>query len=363
MHMRFSFLSLLLLGTMFFHGVSAQTNATELYQNAQSFMKSGDYANAILILNRAVELAPESALYKQELAYAYSLNNNLRDAEKLIKVVLRSNAANVQTYQIAGNIFKAEKDLKAAEKNFKRGLKKFPNSGDLYSELGQVYYIQREYTDALQSWVKGIEVNPEYAPNYYFAARTYYHSKDKFWAVIYGEIFINLERFTNRTSEMKKILLASYKALFNDRASMGIQQPVSTDKSRSTLDNPDFRVAFLDALNKGSEVIITRGVTPETMVMLRTRFVLKWNDFYKFVYPYSLFDYYRQLLKEGLFEAYNQWVFGPAANLDAYKGWVTRHESTMNRLIEYLNNHSLKPSDDEFYQKGKVTFEPVALAQ
>lgn len=343
-----------------FQPAFSQTTGNALFQRAQTFLRSGDYANAILVLNQAVELEPESALYKQQLAYAYSLNNNLDQAEKTIKEVLRSNAANVQTYQIAGNIYKAKRDLKAAERNFKRGLKNFPNSGDLYSELGQVYYDQREYTDALNSWVKGIEVDPDYAPNYYYAARTYYYSKDKFWAVIYGEIFINLERFTNRTSEMKKILLASYKALFNGNDFLEAQ-PLPGDTDNTSTNKPDFRKAFLITLRKSSENLISRGITPETLVMMRTRFVLYWNDFYKFIYPYTLFDYYKQLLKNGLFEAYNQWMFGPAADPAGYKLWVKKHEVVMHQLINYLNNRSLHPEENQFYQTGKIVFEPVSL--
>lgn len=339
-----------------------QTRGAALYQRAQSFLRSGDYANAILVLNQAVELAPESALYKQQLAYAYSLNNNLDEAEKTIKDVLRSNAANVQTYQIAGNIYKAKRDLRGAERNFKRGLRKFPNSGDLYSELGQVYYAEREYTDALSSWVKGIEVDPDYAPNYYYAARTYYYSNDKFWAVIYGELFINLERFTNRTSEMKKILLASYKALFNNNAFLEIQ-PTLTKNSYSSLDTPDFKKAFLNTLAKSANTLIARGITPETLVMMRTRFILYWDNFYKFIYPYALFNYYQQLLKNGLFEAYNQWIFGPAADPAAYKAWVRNHQDVMHQLIDYLNNHSLQPRESQFYQKEKVVFEPASMPQ
>lgn len=344
-------------------GISkAQTSASDLYNTALSFMRSSDYSNAILVLNRAVELAPENAQYRKQLAYAYYLNNNLQQAEATIKPVLNSDAADVQTYQIAGDIYIAENDPKTAEKNYKRGLKKFPDAGELYNELGIIYYNERKYTDALQTWLTGIKVNPDYASNYYNAARIYYSSKDKVWAVLYGEIFINLERYTSRTAEMKGILLSAYKDLFTSGNALSPQLPVFDDKKQSSA--PDFRDAFLSALSKGAGTIVTRGVTPQTLVMLRTRFVLSWDNFYKYRYPFALFNFQQQLLKEGLFEAYNEWLFGPVSNLPEYKYWVEKHPDEMQRMINYLNDHSLKPQTGQYYhQKGKVTFEPVGLPQ
>ncbi len=347
----------------------SQSGATALYDRAQHFIRSGDYSNAIILLKRTLELQPQSALYRQTLAYAYSLNRDYDDAEKLIKTVLRSNAANEQTYQIAGNIYRAQHNLKKAERNYKKGLKQLPNSGVLYSELGQVYYDERQYTNALQSWVAGIRIAPDYAPNYYFAARTYYYSQDKFWTIIYGELFINLERYTNRTSDMKKMLLDAYKSIINSSITLSLTTPGATPPEAknndgfSTLDKPDFKTAVLTTLGKSAEIAINRGVTPETLVMVRTQFLLNWANFYKLVYPYSLFNYYSLLLKNGLFEAYNQWVFGPAASPAAYKSWVKRNGTLMHRLIDFLNDHSLKPVAGQFYQKGKIEFISAALTK
>ncbi|MGH2643738.1 MAG: tetratricopeptide repeat protein, partial [Chitinophagaceae bacterium] len=168
MRIRTTLLILFLIVSCF--GISkAQSNAPDLYNTALSFMRSSDYANAILVLNRAVQLAPENAQYRKQLAYAYYLNNNLQQAEVTIKQVLNSDAADVQTYQIAGDIYVAENDSKTAEKNYKKGLKKFPNAGELYNELGIIYYNERKYTDALGTWLSGIKVDPGYASNYYNA--------------------------------------------------------------------------------------------------------------------------------------------------------------------------------------------------
>src|SRR5690348_8649275 len=61
----------------------AQSDASQLYDRARSFMRSGDYANAILVLNRAIKMAPENAEYRKQLAFSYYLNGDLKQAQKV----------------------------------------------------------------------------------------------------------------------------------------------------------------------------------------------------------------------------------------------------------------------------------------
>ena len=50
-------------------------------------------------------------------------------------------------------------------------------------------------------------------------------------------------------------------------------------------------------MNKQSS-LATRGITTETLTMIRTRFILEWFDKYAAKFPYKLFDYERQLYKK-----------------------------------------------------------------
>ena len=47
----------------------------------------------------------------------------------------------------------------------------------------------------------------------------------------------------------------------------------------------------------------------------RTRFILDWSKTYGAKFPFKLFDFQQQLLREGMFEAYNQWLFGAGESL------------------------------------------------
>ena len=66
----------------------------------------------------------------------------------------------------------------------------------------------------IEQWELGIKTDPSYAGNYYYASRYYFFTTDKVWALIYGEIFINMESYSSKTAEMKSLLLDGYKKFF-----------------------------------------------------------------------------------------------------------------------------------------------------
>ena len=76
----------------------------------------------------------------------------------------------------------------------------------------------------------------------------------------------------------------------------------------------DFAKAVFQTYNKQSS-LTSRGITLESLNMIRTRFILDWYNTYAAKFPYKLFDYQQQLIREGMFEAYNSWLFDPLTTL------------------------------------------------
>ncbi len=341
----------------------SQVPGSDLFNTARTFIKTGDYSNAVLVLNQAVQADPNNLEYLQELAYAEYLRQDYGNAYRLIHQLLDRDDAGEQTYQIAGDIYQARNDFNGANKVYEKGLKKFPESGELNNDLGSLLYKEKKYQEALRTWVNGIMVDPSFAGNYYNAARMYYYSKDKVWSLIYGEIFVNLESFSSRTAEMRGILLASYKKLFDNpqllTSGLDVSGPESRDNSASEM---DFRTAFLETLTRQAGVITT-GITTENLIMLRTRFLLDWESRYMDQFPFALFSYQQKLLRQGLFEAYNQWIFGPAANGPAFRNWMNLHKDRYEELSQYMGDHPLKPVLDQAYNTGKIVFEENAAFQ
>src|SRR5579863_189588 len=297
-----------------------------LHRIARQFMRTGDYPNAIIVLTNALKKDPSNIELEKDLTFSYYLQRNYSAAIESGRKLIERNDADEQCYQILGMAYKAIDEKKQADKMYKQGIKKFPSSGELYNEYGEMLWVEKD-AEAIKFWEKGIEVDPNYSSNYYNASRFYYYTYDKVWSLIYGEIFINMESYSKRTPEIKSLLVDGYKKLFTD-----LKSPKSVSK------NP-FENAFLAVMTDQSPSVAL-GVTPESLNILRSKFILEWFVKYADKYPFRLFEYQRQLLKEGLFDAYDQWAFGAASGLAAFQMWTAQHTDDYNRFI--------------YFQKGRV---------
>jgi len=97
--------------------------------------------------------------------------------------------------------------------------------------------------------------------------------------------------------------------------------------------------------------VIGNGVTPETLASLRTRFLLAWFAKNASTFPFRLFDYQQQLAKEGMFDAYNQWIFGAADNLQSFQQWTATHSEEYNKFNTFQKNRVFKVPAGQNYQK------------
>ncbi len=316
----------------YFHGYTQPPDSKQLQETARTFMRQADYANAILVLNRGLQQDPKNMAMVKDLAMSYYYQKDNKKALETIQPLLESNEADDQSFQIAGNIYKDLEMLKECEKLYKKGIRKFPESGALYNEYGELLWAQKNYA-AIKQWESGIEKDPSFSKNYYNACRFYHLTTDKIWSILYGEIFVNMEPVGRNSPEIKDILLDNYKKLFADA---NLQQKTSSKNA--------FEKAFLETMNRQS-ALVSQGINTEILTMIRTRFILDWSNNYKTVFPYKLFEYHQQLLQEGMFDAYNQWIFGSSENLTRYQNWTLSNKEAYN---EFTN-----------FQKGRIFKIPV----
>jgi tetratricopeptide (TPR) repeat protein len=308
-----------------------------LQQTARNFMMQGDYNNAVLVLNKALEQEPRNLELSKDLVMAHFYKSDYPKAQTALNPLLERSDADAAVYQLAGMLYKATGDLKECDRIYKKGLKTFPNSGALYNDYGELLWGKDDYS-AIKQWEKGIEIDPNYSANYYNAARYYYLTQDKVWSIVYGELFVNMESYSRRTIEVKNLLLESYKKLYTDADMMAKQDTK----------NP-FVVAFLSNMGKQASVA-AKGITPESLTMIRTRFILDWFEKDGAKFPFRLFEYQRQLLKEGIFDAYNQWIFGSVQNLTAFQNWTSNHNDEYSQFTNAQRNRLFKITPGQYYQ-------------
>ncbi len=318
-------------------GFSQNNDLLQLHENARTFMRQGDYNNSILVLNRCLQIAPENLEVMKDLSLNYFYQKDNNKALDYIKPLLDRDDADDQCFQIAGNIYKALLLPKECEKAYKKGLKKFPSSGPLYSDMGELMYAQKNY-DAIRQWEKGIEADPSYSRNYFNAAKFYFLTTDKVWSIIYSEVFINMEPNSNKTPEMKELLLESYKKLFSD-----------VNMEQNSKDKNDFVKAYLQCMNKQS-FLASQGINTETLTMIRARFILDWNNNASAKFAHRLFDEHRKLLQEGMFDAYNQWLLGSVQNLAGFQNWISTHSTEYAAFTDFQKSRVFVMPAGQYYR-------------
>ena len=310
-----------------------------LHETAKTFMRAGDFDNAIIVLIRALQQDKKNLEMQKDLVMSYYLKRDYVKALDGVKSLIDRDDADVVVFQIAGNVYKALEQVKECDKLYKKALKKFPKSGPLYSEYGELLWASKDFS-AIEQWEEGIKVDPGYSGNYYNAALFYFYAKDKVWSLMYGEIFVNMESLGERGAAMKQLLLQGYKEkLFADADLMK-----GEEKNKS-----EFAKKFLEGMSRQSS-LANKGLTTEILIMIRTRFLLDWYTNNATKFPFRLFDFQRQLLTEGMFDAYNQWLFGTSENLAAYENWTKTHPEEYNGFSSFQKSRVFRIPPGQYYQ-------------
>ncbi|HNF29039.1 MAG TPA: tetratricopeptide repeat protein [Chitinophagaceae bacterium] len=324
--------------------VVAQPNQTakELHETARTFMRQGDYDNALLVIKRAAEQDPDNLEILKDLAFLYFLKRDYANAMQIGKVIIDRPDADVQSFQILGLTYKAIAEYKECKKLYKKALAKFPESGVIYNEYGELLAMDNDLNNAIVQWEKGIEVDANYSSNYYNAVKYYAQNPNPelLWIALHGENFVNLESYTARTKEIKKIILEAYKKMY---AYSNLLE--NTPKKTS-----GFETAVLSILNNSKD-IANNGINAESLMAIKARFVLDWFEGKQQKFPFRLFDHYQHMLKEGIFDAYNQWLYGSVANADAYELWIKNNDKQAEAFKKFQNARVYKIPQGQYYKK------------
>ncbi|MEO6832241.1 MAG: hypothetical protein ABI378_07575, partial [Chitinophagaceae bacterium] len=108
--------------------------------------------------------------------------------------------------------------------------------------------------------------------------------------------------------------------------------------------------------------VVADGITTENLIMLRTRFTMDWMANYQSRFPYTLFSYWDAMLREGHFDAYNQWLFGKAENASQFEAWTKFHPDVIPAYNTYYELHPLIMYASDNYNSGvsKKIFEQAS---
>jgi tetratricopeptide (TPR) repeat protein len=316
-------------------GVYAQ-DAKRLHEMGKNYMIDGEYSNAESLLNDAYNLDTSNIVFAKDLALCLYFEKDYKRGIRLLTNKIDAGIADDQTFLILGNFYTANQQLVEAENLYLKAIKKFPSNGSFYNEIGELLSSQKN-TKCIDFWERGIELDPTYARNYFNACK-YFESTEPIWSIIYGETYVNLDPLNQKTAEIKDILLNNYKNYFADLSN-----------ERYIKEKNKFMQKVIANLSKQFNIVVEKGITTSTLTMIRTKFILDWYKDKTEKYPFKLFELQLKLLREGMFESYNQWLFGSAENLSAFQNWTQLHSQEYAEFMQYFNTNTFKPVKEEFY--------------
>jgi tetratricopeptide (TPR) repeat protein len=328
----------------------------ELVRRAIQLMDGGQPAEAVTLLQQGLTKWPKDFFVRYELAYAHYLQKDYaRTLELTEELVKEDHPLGDQCYKMMGNVLDLMGKPKKAIKAYEKGLEKYPNSGKIYLELTVMALKEDDLQKALNYCEKGIEVEPGHSSNYYWAAKLLTNSSEKIWAVLYGEMFINLEPRSARTKEISKLLFETYQSAVTSKGDTSIAVSFSQRGNTIYLKNANdfikkvsmgtalpFEGTWELAMAPGTGALIS-GIHLGNLHQCRQLHLQNW--FAKAesakAYPCLLFDHHQKLVDSGHFEAYNYWLFSQGEP-KAFETWLAANPKAFDQFAEWLRQNPLK---------------------
>lgn len=353
-----SFVFFFFIGQTVFGQEKNREKASSKGKEAIQLMDSGKVDESILLLKEAQNLDPANITYPYELGYAYYLKKDYKSTIKFLENIKNEKTVNDRVYQLLGNAYDMLGESDSAVGIYESGLKLFPKSGHLYLEMGAIQRVKGDLEKALGFYEKGIQVDPGFSSNYYWASKLFCISDEKVWGMIYGEIFMNLERNSKRTAEISELIYNQYNNQIKFKGDTGIS--VSFSKNAFIHEGPaadpnQIKLPFGIGVYETTlalSMIGLNSININTLDTIRTNFI---NNYFKNkhdkIFPNVLFNYQKKIIDLGYSEAYNHWIL-MKGDEDRFEKWLANNEEKWTDFTNWFMKNPLKvDSANSFFRE------------
>jgi hypothetical protein len=323
--------------------VFAQATNNNNLEHAKLLIETAKYKEAKTILVELQKKDKKNNAVLFELAYCNYHLGFFNEVINNLTLLKEENYTSPLHYQMLGNSQDNEFKRAEAKNTLKIGIEKFPNAGELYYEIGVINLAEKKLDIALNYFEKGIMQDDNYAGNYYWAAKLFSNSNNKYWALIYGEQFMLLEPSTKRSKEICNLLIALYNKcisltgngnvdvmFFDIENNNKYASKESTFESTCLLLNYSFAASKLDNFNTIQDLYTLRNLFIENIIELKQ----------DNLYQNSLFDYWKKLKANNLWQAYNYWLFQEKSATEVL-AYVKQNQQDWQKFITYLSSENL----------------------
>jgi hypothetical protein len=332
------------------HAQSNAEKAMDKMIEAIKLIDENKTDDAIAVLKEAQTLDQKNIDITYEIAHCYYTKGEYKTAIPYLEKIIKTSSALDHVYQLLGNSYANEFNHQQALATYKTGIAKFPNSGPLHAEIGIYFLANKQLNKALNYFEHGIKVDPLFAANYYHAAKLFAASDNKIWGIIYGELFMNMERNSLRTQEISKLLFNTYQQAIIYKNATFIGTDFSNPKSKQGDSSFNGTLKKDNFVQQIVEPNITSICKEYTSINLQNLHAIR-NQFLKNIASQTtkgasniLFSYQQQMKDASVFEAYNYWLFNKGDET-AFKAWASGNKADFNFFLKWYQQHPILMDD------------------
>lgn len=327
----------------------------EVY-NAIKLIDEGKYDEGITILKECEKIDPKDITYPYEIAFAYTQKKDYQTAISILEKANEYPNVNDNYYALLGNAYDMSDNPEKAIKIYDEGLKKFPNSGKLYLEKGVVLEYEKKFINAIETYEAGIKAEPSHPSNYYRVSKIYLNSNDILSGLMYGEIFVNLERTTTRTREISELLYDGYKKAIkfdHDEIKIDFCPAIVDAGNYDKTKQLPFCIIF--AKNFALSMLNQKEINLDTLASIRKEFLKNYYvEDYK-NHPNLLIGYHKKMEDNNIFNGYNHYIF-QIGDPEAFKNWQTNNKAEYDKFVNWYttNENILKVNKTNLYISDQI---------
>lgn len=147
-----------------------------LYQEACSYEYKGDYATAISIIQKALNVNGDDAMLYTKIAGLFADAGNYEEALGAYKKALRIRPNDAFIYISIGNILQTMGDYENAYNSYMQAQQIYPEYKYNYLNLANIQYIRKKYKEAIEYYTIFLNAYPEHLDASENLANVYYAS-------------------------------------------------------------------------------------------------------------------------------------------------------------------------------------------
>jgi hypothetical protein len=324
--------------------VFAQSSVDSLTQAGIGLHDKGQYADAVSLYAKALEIEPNSATVHYEMAmtcmYAKEYEKAVIHAQKVIDLGDKVAAG---AYDIKGNSLDYLGKTDEAIKTFEKGIRQFPDYHLLYYNLAVTRTKRKDVEKAEEALLSAIRVKPDHPGSHLLLGYIKSDLKQRVQSLLCLHYFLLLEPNSQRS--------ANAYAVIHEQSGRGVKQngdkpneitiTIDPHQSGEEFEAAEMMISVLKASafieenkNKSDDQLFRENTTSFFNVLgelkKRKNKGLWWENYVPFFY---------ELAKSKNMEAYCFYI-GRSVNPRA-KEWIANNPEQMNTFLSWLNERRL----------------------